>query len=157
MPISPYIKSLREKVGSDLLLLPAVTAVILDDQNRALLHRSSDDGRWYTIGGAIDPGEEPAPACAREVLEETGLVVIPRRIVAVGSSPIITYPNGDRCQYISTAFFCDVVEGKLTLSEESHDLRYFADHELKALSLLPYQLKRLRHVLAGNLEPLFER
>ena len=53
MPISPYIQRLREKVGNDLLLLPAVTAIILDDDNRALLHRSADDDRWYTIGGAI--------------------------------------------------------------------------------------------------------
>ena len=156
MAISAYIAKLREKVGNELLLLPAVTAVILDERNRALLHRSSDDGKWYTIGGAIDPGEEPAPACAREVLEETGLVAVPSRIVAVGSSPVITYPNGHRCQYISTAFLCEVVGGKLQVSEESRELRYFEGGELEALGLLPYQLKRLRHVLQGNREPLFE-
>jgi len=156
MAISAYIAKLREKVGSELLLLPAVTAIILDEQNRALLHRATDDAKWYTIGGAIDPGEEPAPACAREVLEETGLVVIPRRIVAVGSSPVITYPNGHRCQYISTAFLCEVVGGKLAVSEESQELRYFGADELDALELLPYQLKRLRHVMSGNTQPLFE-
>src|SRR5687768_9204005 len=132
MPISPYIKKLRDKIGHDLLLLPAVTAIILDDRNRVLLHRSSDDGRWYTIGGAIDPGEEPAAACIREVREETGLLVTAQRIVAVGSSPVLTYPNGDQCQYISTAFLCNIVGGTLTLSNESHELRYFADRELDA-------------------------
>src|SRR3954467_15039784 len=101
MAISRYIAELRKKIGHDLLLLPAVTAIILDHQNRVLLHRSSDDNRWYTIGGAIDPGEEPAAACIREVREETGLTVTINRIVAVGSSPVITYPNGDQCQYIS--------------------------------------------------------
>ena len=156
MGISAYIAKLRERVGHELLLLPAVTAIIMDKRGRTLLHRSSDDGRWYTIGGAIDPGEEPAPACAREVLEETGLVVLPQRIVAVGSSPVIAYPNGDRCQYISTAFLCEVVGGKLAVSEESQELRYFADEELEGLGLLPYQLKRLRHVLSSNHEPLFE-
>ncbi len=155
MPISPYIAKLRTRIGHDLLLLPAVTAIILDDQNRALLHRSADDNRWYTIGGAIDPGEEPAAACIREVREETGLIVTIDRIVAVGSSPVITYPNGDECQYISTAFLCNVTGGKLAVSEESHELRYFADDELDALNLLPYQLQRLRHVLSGSREPLF--
>jgi 8-oxo-dGTP pyrophosphatase MutT (NUDIX family) len=32
---------------------------------------------WFTIGGGIDPGESPAAAAARELLEETGLVVDP--------------------------------------------------------------------------------
>src|SRR6476661_3542995 len=106
MAISAYIKSLREKVGHDLLLLPAVTAIILDEKNRVLLHRSSDDNRWYTIGGALDPGEQPAAACIREVREETGLIVTIDRIAAVGISPVITYPNHDRCQYASVAFVC---------------------------------------------------
>ncbi|HEX8521782.1 MAG TPA: NUDIX domain-containing protein [Tepidisphaeraceae bacterium] len=157
MAISPYIAKLRKKIGHDLLLLPAVTAFILDDQNRVLLHRSSDDGRWYTIGGAVDPGEEPGPACVREVREETGLIVTIDCIVAVGTSPVITYPNRDVCQYVSTAFLCNVIGGSLKISEESQELRYFADQALDALDLLPYQLKRLRHVLSGRRDPLFIR
>jgi len=156
MAISAYIKSLREKVGHDLLLLPAVTAIILDDRNRVLLHRSSDDNRWYTIGGALDPGEQPAAACIREVREETGLIVTIDRIAAVGISPVITYPNHDQCQYASVAFVCTVTGGTLSVSEESHELKWFAEEEIERLGLLPYQLKRLRHVLGRNPEPLIE-
>ena len=48
--------------------------------------------------GAIDPGETPAQAIIREVLEETNLCVLPSRIVGVfgGAKNFrFKYPNGD--------------------------------------------------------------
>ena len=62
MPISPFIAKLREKIGNDLLLLPSVSAIILDDAGRVLIQRASDDGKWYVIGGSLEPGEQPADA-----------------------------------------------------------------------------------------------
>src|SRR5580658_8496704 len=106
MGISPYIKHLREKIGNEMLLLPAVSAIIVDEQGRVLLHRASDDGKWYTIGGAMEPGEEPAAAAAREALEETGLIVEPVRVVAVQASPLVVYPNEDQVRYVGISFLC---------------------------------------------------
>ena len=71
MPVPDFLKLLREHVGHDLLPLVGVTAVVLD-QEKVLLHRRSDDGRWATPGGILEPGEQPAPAVVREVWEETG-------------------------------------------------------------------------------------
>lgn len=62
MPISPFIAKLREKIGNDLLLLPSVSAIILDDAGRVLIQRASDDGKWYVIGGSLEPNEQPADA-----------------------------------------------------------------------------------------------
>src|SRR5439155_5015363 len=104
MGMSAYIQSLRTRIGHDLLLLPAVSAIIFNDRGEVLLHQSSDDGRWYLIGGAMDPGENPADACVREVREETGLIVTPERIVGVYNSPQGVYPNGDQCTYVRTTF-----------------------------------------------------
>jgi len=73
MAISPYIRRLREAVGSDLLLVPSVAGIIFDHDGRILLVRQADDGVWSTPGGAIEPNEEPADAVVREVWEETGL------------------------------------------------------------------------------------
>lgn len=53
------------------------------DSGRFLLmfsHWSPESGlepRWVTPGGGIEPGEDLALAAARELLEETGLVVRP--------------------------------------------------------------------------------
>ena len=51
----------------------------MNERGDVLLHQSADDGNWYLIGGGMDPGEQPADAVVREVLEETGLEVIPER------------------------------------------------------------------------------
>jgi 8-oxo-dGTP pyrophosphatase MutT (NUDIX family) len=145
MAISPYIKSIREKIGNDLLFIPAVSAIVINERNEVLLHRSADDGNWYTIGGAIDPGEEPADACVREALEETGLHVVPERILAVQTSPVISYPNGDKTMYVGIAFRCRPVGGDLKVADdESLEVRYFARDQLPPIP--PHQ--RLRVELA---------
>ncbi|MBL8154165.1 MAG: NUDIX domain-containing protein [Anaerolineae bacterium] len=52
-----------------------VQCAILDDEQKILLSRRSDLNVWGLPGGRLDGGESFADAAAREVLEETGLVV----------------------------------------------------------------------------------
>jgi 8-oxo-dGTP pyrophosphatase MutT (NUDIX family) len=141
MPISLYLRALREKVGNAPLMIPAVCALIFDERDRVLLHRASDDGRWHTIGGSIDPGEEIADAAVREAREETGLAIEPLRLVGVYTDPPVIYANGDVVLYLSFAFECRIVGGDLHVADdESLELRFFAVHEL------PEDLRKLdRH------------
>ena len=44
MGISNYIKGLREKIGNDLLLLPSVSAIIVDERGWVLLQRAVNLG-----------------------------------------------------------------------------------------------------------------
>ena len=73
MPTPEFVLSLREKIGHDLLWLPAVTAVVLREDGRVLLARRSDNGNWGLVSGIVEPGEEPAVTAVRECLEETGV------------------------------------------------------------------------------------
>ncbi len=71
-----------------MLPVPAigVGAVIFDEQHRVLLIRRGTRpalGQWSVPGGKLEPGETLAQACRREVLEETGLAIEPRNIIAV--------------------------------------------------------------------------
>jgi 8-oxo-dGTP pyrophosphatase MutT (NUDIX family) len=75
MPISEYLKKLREKVGHDLVVLPAVSVSIVDNKCRLLLGKDAETNYWALPGGAVDPHERPADAAVRECLEETGLLV----------------------------------------------------------------------------------
>lgn len=55
----------------------AARTVLLDPDGRVLLIRSGDAHRpdiawWELPGGGLEPGESPAEAAAREVVEETG-------------------------------------------------------------------------------------
>ena len=131
MAISDYLRQLRTKVGHDLLHVPAVTGIVINEAGEVLLHRSRDDGNWYLIGGAMDPGEEPAEAVVREVREETGLIVVPERIVDVHSSPLVVYPNQDRVIYVGVAFRCRPVGGELRVADdESLEVKYFPADKL---------------------------
>ncbi len=128
MGMSQYIADLRSKVGTSLIMTPGVAAIILNEKGEVLLQQRSDNKLWGMPGGAIDPGEDPADAVVREVREETGLEVVPERVVGVygGEDSMYTYPNGDKVAVISIAFVCSVVGGTLRLDQdESLDLRYF--------------------------------
>src|SRR5689334_9066963 len=112
MPISEFLKTLRARIGHDLLLLPSVTAVVFNDHNEVLIQKSADTNDWRLIGGVMDPGEEPAACAVREVKEEAGIDVAPRRILGVHTRPLVTYPNGDMVIYVSTSFLCHAKPGQ---------------------------------------------
>lgn len=137
MALSPYYRRLRAKVGSDLLLMPAVAAVVHDEDGRVLVQRRHD-GSWSLPAGAVEPGEQPAQALAREVFEETGLRVRPERLLGVfGGQPGFrsTYPNGHRVEYFVALFECRQMSGTLRpVDGESESLHYFPAEEVPALA-----------------------
>lgn len=148
MSISPYIAGLREHVGHGLLLLPSVSGVVVDDAGRVLLERRADSGGWNLPSGAVDPGEQPADALAREVYEETGLRVAVERLAGMASH-FTRYPNGDRCQYMNAWFRCRPVSGTARVNdEESLAVEWFAPDRLPDLH--PYVLRRIETALGDD-------
>ena len=133
MGMSAYLKSLREACGSRLLVLPSVTGIVFDHDNRILLVHQRDVGVWSTPGGAVEPNENPSNAVVREVWEETGLLTEPTRILGVFGGPecMITYPNGDQATYVTTVFECEVRAGTLRhASDETIAARFVGKADL---------------------------
>jgi len=113
MPIPPYVAHLRTMVGTELLWMPGVTAVVLREgrgglgsPDEVLLVRRSDNGAWTPVTGIVDPGEEPHVTAVREVQEEACVVAEVERLVWVSTTRVVTYPNGDRAQYVDHTFRC---------------------------------------------------
>lgn len=42
---------------------------------------------WFSVGGALEPGEDHPTAAAREMLEETGVRIDPATLVVLGTAP----------------------------------------------------------------------
>ena len=113
MAISPYIARLRQIVGTQLLVLPSVSVLPMDEQGRILFVRLIDSGQWATIGGAVEPDESPRQAALREAREEAGVTLElgPVRAVLGGPEYRVTYPNGDVTSYVAAVFDATVTAG----------------------------------------------
>ncbi|GMA33346.1 NUDIX hydrolase [Litorihabitans aurantiacus] len=111
MPTPDFILELRRHVGTAPLWLTGVTAVVLRGRE-VLLVRRADNGAWTPVTGIVDPGEEPAVAAVREVLEEADVVATAQRLASVAVTEEVVYDNGDRTQYLDLTFRCDFVSGR---------------------------------------------
>lgn len=148
MPIPEFVTRLRAGVGHDLLWLPGVSGVIVDDDGRLLLGRRADNGQWAVVSGILDPGEEPALAIVREVLEETGVHAEVVALTAVSSSAVIHYANGDAAQYLDICFWCRPVGGEAHVADdESTEVGWFSPDSLPA-DLMDTSVERIGRTLA---------
>lgn len=141
MPISEYMQRLRDAVGHRLLLVPSVAAIIRDDRGRVLLMQDALSNQWSLPAGAIEPGESPAEAIAREVEEETSLRVQNAELVAaVGGKQFRTqYPNGDQVEYTVCVYACQVEQGDPVARDgEASSFRWVAADDVPGWLDLPY-------------------
>jgi 8-oxo-dGTP pyrophosphatase MutT (NUDIX family) len=111
VPIPEFIVALRRHVGHAPLWLPGVTAVVIRDQ-QVLLVKRSDNLAWTPVTGIVEPGENPADCAVREVLEETGIHVVARRLAWVHVTRPMVHANGDHAQYLDHVFRMDWVGGE---------------------------------------------
>ena len=93
----------------------------------------------------MEPGESAAECCAREVLEETGLVVIVGRLVGVYSSPhhITEYTNGNKKQGVDIIFETQIISGDVRVTEETTDVGYFSKEEMGFIDIVELMKERI--------------
>lgn len=132
-------------------LVPAASAVVMDDAGRVLLQRRRDNGLWALPGGAMDVGESVAETVVREVREETGYEVEPRYVVGVYSDPkhVFAYDDGEVRQEFSVCVAARLVGGYAVVSHESTEVAWFAPGELARLDIHPRIRVRIDDCLAG--------
>ncbi len=140
MAMSDYYEKLRDKLGSDLIFMPCVAGIIRNEFGEILFQNKGNEEKWSLPAGAIELGEAPAEALIREVWEETGLCVTPKKLLGVfgGKEFRYQYPNGHKVEYNVFLFECKVQSGELNpIDDETFELRYFNFNEMPELAL-PY-------------------
>ncbi len=81
----------------------ATVGVIQDD--KFLMGKRRDNGRWTNPGGHLDPGEEPIEGAARELLEESGIEA-PKKDFKHLETRKVTTPKG--AHYTIHAYLLDL-------------------------------------------------
>jgi ADP-ribose pyrophosphatase YjhB (NUDIX family) len=94
--------------------------IVINNYGEVLLIRRDDTRTWAPPGGALDPGELPNEGVAREVREETGVIVEPVRLVGLYFSLL---RNQD---FLSFIFRCIQRGGEPAPSEESPEVGFYA-------------------------------
>jgi ADP-ribose pyrophosphatase YjhB (NUDIX family) len=137
-------------------LVPAASAIVVNDAGRILLQRRTDNALWSIPGGAMEVGESIAETVVREVKEETGLEVEPERLVGIYSNPkhVVEYADGEIRQQFSICFACRLVGGQLATSDESSEVGFFAPAEVEAMPVHPSIRLRIRHYLERRHDPV---
>ncbi len=113
--------------------VPCVGGVAIDQQGRLLLVRRGRPpaaGRWSLPGGRVEPGESEAAALAREVLEETGLVVDIGPLVGRAD-----WPAGAGVLYAIADYAVRPIGGTLAAGDDAAAARWFTRADLDGLAL----------------------
>jgi ADP-ribose pyrophosphatase YjhB (NUDIX family) len=115
-------------------ILPAVSAVIFNEQGEILLQKRKDTRKWCIISGRMEFGESVQQAMIREIREETNVSSEIIRLIGVYSFPeYTTYFYDDRTvQYVVTYFevkLLEKIKEGLTNSE-SEAFAYFPADQL---------------------------
>jgi 8-oxo-dGTP diphosphatase len=114
-----------------------VGAVVLVDGRVVLVKRDHEPlkGEWNLPGGGVELGETLEAACAREVLEETGLIVEVGPVIEVFDR--IMYDEGRKVQYhfVLVDYLCRLSGGALRSGSDASDVALADPADLAAYRL----------------------
>jgi 8-oxo-dGTP diphosphatase len=122
--------------------IACVGAIVHDDAGRLLLVQRGHDpeaGRWSLPGGRVEPGETDADALAREMREETGLIVTAGPLVGA-----VERPGGAGTVLDIRDYAATVTGGQLTAGDDAAAARWVAPADVTSLPLTTGLAEALR-------------
>lgn len=110
-----------------------VRAFVLSPDQKILLVKETTDGNWSLPGGWADIGFSAKEIAVKECKEETGLDVIPVRLLAVFDKKFHAHPPEPFYVY-KIVILCEAVSFESSNGFDIADVQYFSIHELPDLS-----------------------
>ena len=145
-----------DRIGKEGRISLGAAAVIFDaDKKKILLTKRTDNGRWCLPSGRMEPGESVEEACAREVLEESGLIVTLPRLIGIYSNPhqLIEYADGNKIHVVSATFEGVIEGGTLATSDETTDFGYFSGVEIAKMDVMENHRERIADAFTESPTP----
>ena len=144
-PRQELVKNFLAQPGYATAKIDVRGAVVRD--GRILLVQERQDQRWCMPGGWADVGDIPSEMVAREVWEESGFEVVPRKVIGVydanrGGRPLEFF------HAYKIIFLCDITGGQPTPSDETMAVDFFSFDDLPPLSWQRTNDKHLAEVRA---------
>jgi len=121
-------------------------------EGRILLVQERSDGRWCMPGGWADIDELPSEMVKREVVEESGFIVMPQKVIGVFDANRTGMPRNFFHAY-KVVFLCEVLGGKPTPSSETSAVEFFDFGRLPELSEQRTHTRHLEEVRAHLADP----
>lgn len=121
--------------------------VYIVHKDKVLLRKHDKYGIWLSVGGHIEPGEDPIEAALREVKEEVGLeveIVTPIELLETDGEryqhlPPPAFMNRHRIvhehEHLALIYFAETTQASITQSEQekSEKCQWFTRKEIEDL------------------------
>lgn len=134
-----------------------VGGVVIENGRALLVRRGSEPlkGEWSIPGGTLELGETLVQGVARELLEETGLVVRAGELIEVFERIVRadgTTPAGDdrkpRYHFVIADYLCHRLEGEARAGSDVTEVCFAREEELGHFRLTETALRVLRRAFA---------
>jgi 8-oxo-dGTP diphosphatase len=127
-----------------------VGAVILIDGKIVLVKRRHEPlaGQWSLPGGTLELGETLEAGVAREMLEETGLVVDVGPVIEVFDRILLDEQRKVRYHFVLVDYLCRPISGTLTSASDAVDVALAHPSDLDRYHLAPKALDVIARALA---------
>lgn len=133
--------------------------LLISEDKKVLLVREDGDGRWSLPGGWADIGYSPSEGIIKEFREETGLHVVPQRLLAIFDKKMHPHPS-HRFYMYKLVFLCKTLSSTIQKGFDVLDVQYFDIDQLPELSedrILKSQIVlAYRKALAEDAAPYFD-
>ena len=135
-----YIREMRELVGHRTIIQCAASIIVIDENNKVLLGKRSDNHKWGYSGGALEIDEYVEDCAKRELEEEMGITAEELEFFYVNSGPEAhyIYPNGDEVSNFEIIYLCRKWHGEPVNNDgEMTELKLFSANEIDLEEISP--------------------
>lgn len=150
LALQPVLDGFLSQLGYATPKVDVRGAVVHD--GAILLVQERNDGCWAMPGGWAEVGERPSEMVVREVWEESGFYVAPRKVVGVFDANRDGRPLEFYHAY-KVIFLCDITGGQARPSHETLAVQFFPFDDLPPLSSNRTHPRHLAEVLAHLRDP----